>query len=341
MRLLITGCGAHSKSLVRSLKNNYEERDVFVIGINNNEKNILRTEVDEYCICPGIYADNYISWLTEYCIAMDVDIILPYITAELPILSYYKNTVEKCGVKVSVSNPQSLNVANDKIAMAKRYGKLMPKQTVVEKPEEVYEFAKSVGYFKGDHDVCAKINSSCGGTGFVILDERKWLDITSFNKRGVPRYMSIDQLCEIAAKVDTKIILQEYVPGTDYSVCVLAKDGEVQTMCGIAGYSMEYGAVMTGEIIKNEKAYQLSEEIVKDLYLDGNVCFDFIVKDDGTPVLLECNPRINASIPFIAEAGIDLVYLRCKQLLGEDIPKDIDYNYGLKMVKYYESHFYK
>ena len=48
-----------------------------------------------------------------------------------------------------------------------------------------------------------------------------------------------------------------------------------------------------------------------------------------------------ATIPFIAKAGADLVYLRCKQLLGEPIDTNVSFDYGLKMVKYYDAHYYR
>ena len=129
--------------------------------------------------------------------------------------------------------------------------------------------------------------------------------------------------------------------GTDYRVCVLADHGKVKTLCGFVGYSMEYGAVTQGEIVRNDEAYAMARNLTEKLELDGNACFDFIIQPDGSPVLLECNPRISASIPFIAKAGADLVYLRCKQLLGEPFDTSISYDYGLKMVKYYDSHYYR
>lgn len=60
--------------------------------------------------------------------------------------------------------------------------------------------------------------------------------------------------------------------------------------------------------------------------------------------LLECNPRINASIGFCWKAGVNLVYLRCKQLMGELEEKDFlagsNIKEGLRMQKYYESEYF-
>ena len=152
--------------------------------------------------------------------------------------------------------------------------------------------------------------------------------------------------------------------GIDSSVCVLADHGNVLTMAGYAGFDMEFGAVVNGQIITNEKAFEIARTIVKELEVDGNACFDFILKGvtgetlknmtvesgmramQNAPVkLLECNPRINASIGFCWHAGANLVYLRCKQLLGglttEDIlTSNLGLREGMRMQKYYESEYY-
>lgn len=340
MKVVITGCGRHSKSLVQSLKNNVDGREVEVIGINNSPANILRSDVDEAIIAPSITEPGYIDWLLDLCTSKKVDVVLPYITAELPILAANREKLESTGTKVSVASERTLMVANDKVEMARMFPKVMPLQTVVRSSAEIRSFAKSIGYYTGT-PLCCKLADKCGGTGFAILDEKKYLDIGSFNKVGVNRYISIDQLCEISDKVDAGIILQEYVAGTDYSVCVLANGGKVELICGFVGYAMEYGAITQGEILKNELAYDVCRSITEVLELDGNACFDFIIRPDDFPVLLECNPRISATIPFIAQAGADLVYLRCKQLLGEPIDTNISFEYGLKMVKYYDAHYYR
>ena len=278
IKILITGCGRHSKTLIESLKNNVDHREVSVIGINNNPVNILRTGVDKYRIAPGIHEEGYVDWLLNLCTTEGVDVILPYITAELPILAKNREKLESKGTKVSVASEKTLWTANDKLRMADRFSEYMPRSLAVSSSEEIRWFARNAGYYTGT-PCCCKLADSCGGTGFAILDEKRYLDIASFNRIGVSRYLSIEQLCEITDKVDVRIILQEYVPGTDYSVCVLADHGEVKLMCGFAGYSMEYGAVTSGEIIRYDKAYEIVERVVQEIGLDGNACFDFIIRD--------------------------------------------------------------
>ena len=70
------------------------------------------------------------------------------------------------------------------------------------------------------------------------------------------------------------------------------------------------------------------------LEIDGQADFDFRYDKDGNPILMEVNPRIAATMKIFKEGGMNLVYLRIKQLLGEELPK-IDVKYGVKLVRRY------
>ena len=74
--------------------------------------------------------------------------------------------------------------------------------------------------------------------------------------------------------------------------------------------------------------------MVRLLELDGQADFDFRYDKDGNPILMEVNPRIAATMKIFKEGGMNLVYLRIKQLLGEELPK-IDVKYGVKLVRRY------
>ena len=63
---------------------------------------------------------------------------------------------------------------------------------------------------------------------------------------------------------------------------------------------------------------------------------------EGEVVLLEVNPRVNASLPFVWKAGVNMLYLRCKNLLGDysDIGQFQKIEFGLKMKKFYDSRYF-
>ena len=229
-------------------------------------------------------------------------------------------------------------MANNKIAMYERFAKYMPLQRVILGADGVDEFAREIGY--PDTRFCCKLPESCGGNGFSVVDEKLGLDIRLRNKCGVAGFVTLDMLKELADNYAGDIILSEYIAGHDYSVCTLSASGKVLHRCGFVGLEMDYGSVMLGEIQKNATAYEIAETVCSELGIDGNACFDFMLGKDGRVKLLEVNPRLSASLPFVAAAGLNLPYLRCKQLLGYDITGyDINVRYGLKMRKYYECEY--
>ena len=180
-----------------------------------------------------------------------------------------------------------------------------------------------------------------GGKGFAVIDDENSINTSLFHAYGKKHYISHEQLYEIVEKSPNGIILQEYHKGADYMVSVLAENGRVLYLCGYWGDVVEFGAVVKGRIADLPKAYEIAEMVVQRLGIDGNVGFDFIVKDDGTVLLLDVNLRINATLQFPAKAGCNLSYLRCKRLLGDTSMYKLNINRNLKMVKYFDSKYYE
>jgi len=339
MRVLITGCSRHSKDLIDVLRSNYDNEPVYVVGINCNPDVLLRKGVDACYVVPRSDSDEYIGVLLAICKKENIDVILPYITFELEIMARNKYFFENEGIKVSVSSLESLKLVNDKVQLAKMYPYLMPKQTVAKKIEDVMEFANSIGYPR--KKFCCKLPNRCGGVGFAVIDEEKGRDITLFNKFGVNRYITLAMLNELLMSYNDSIILQEYEEGHDYSMCILADKGKVLYGTGFEATVMSYGSAMNAKVTFNQKAYDIAKMITADSGLDGNACFDFILKEDGEPILLEVNPRLSATLPFLAKAGLNLPYLRCKQILGHDVSdQKFDINYELRMQKNYETEIF-
>lgn len=338
--VLLTCCANHVKERIDSLKNNEDKVSVGVYAVNCNPDNLPACDmVDGSFVVPPITAPEYIDTILNVCQRNSIDIIIPTATVELGLMARHKGFFEKHGIKVSVASPEAIAVANNKIELQKRYASLMPMQTIAEDEADVYEFERQIPL---GSRMCCKLSDHAGGNGFAIVDDEKAKDITLFNKFGENRYISMDDLYYIANRGTEKVILQEYVDGVDYSVSLLAANGDVTHIVGYVGHQMSYGAIVSGEIRFNEKAYAIATQITKELGIDGNACFDFRIKENGEVVLLEVNPRVNASLPFVWRAGVNMLYLRCKNLLGDytDVSRFHKIFFGLKMKKFYDSRYF-
>ncbi len=338
--VLITGNSMHLFDLIRALRNNYDGEEIHVVDINCNENELLRDEVDARYVVPRITEPDYLPTVLRICEKENVNVIFPRITSELPIMAENKSYFEDRGIKVSVSSLEAIRMVNDKVALAKLFPEYMPKQTIVRNASDCVAFAISVGY--PNKLICCKLPNKCGSIGFSVVDEARGRDMTLFNKFGVNRFITLGMLTELVNSTDKTVILQEYEEGTDCNVCGLADNGILLHALGYEGLAMAYCSAMIARIIKNESAIAITRKVVEATGIDGNFCCDFILKDDGSVVLLEVNPRLTGTLPFIAEAGINLPYMRVMQLLGKGVSGDenIHINYDLRMNKRYESEYF-
>ena len=337
INVLITCSNIHVKNMIDCLKNNYEGTQVNVYCVNSVEWDLPKEgECDGAFVVPKVSDESYFPTLLDLCKKLDIDVVFPVTSIDLDAMAEHKEEFEKQGIHISVTSPESMKIANDKIALHKMFGEYMPKQILAKGVDDVIDFADNI---KGS--ICCKVANMCGGRGFAVIDDEKSVDINLFHRFGKKHYISMLQLYDVVRKKDHDVIVQEYKDGLDYSVSVLADNGRVTHICGYVGYVLEFGSMMYAEIKPNEQAYEIARTICEKLGIDGNACFDFILGEDGKVTLLEINPRVNASLNFVSNAGCNMFYLRCKQLLGYDYENDQqEINVGFKMKKYFETRYF-
>lgn len=332
--VLLTGCSVFTHEIVECLRNNSEGVCVKVVGVNCEESQLPKACLDFAYVVPKVSEPSYVDEILKICLLLDVKVVFPYLTCELEILAAQKRKFDSNGVHLSISPLEALRVANNKVSLYERFSRFMPKQTTLTSYTDIYDFIDQ----GGSKTLCCKLEDKSGGQGFAIIDDEKANNVSLLGRTGGKIYITTMQLENMVLQVEKQIILQEYCDGYDYSVCLLLDHGKVLNEIGYIGYYINSGAVMQGEIMKHEEAYRIAECVCSELKLDGNVCVDFIINGDRA-ILLEINPRVNASIAFCAKAGVNLIFQRCKQLLGGNVQKS-EPNYGLKMMKYYAADYY-
>ena len=131
-----------------------------------------------------------------------------------------------------------------------------------------------------------------------------------------------------------EMIAMEFLPGVEYTVDLLADQGNTLYIAGRRNTTSSMSIAQSSVVEKKSDAYQLCKDIVRELNLDGNIGFDFMLDENDTPWLTDLNPRVTATIVLYAGAGLNLPYLRVKQLLGEELPQ-IEIKYGTKLLRKY------
>lgn len=341
LRVLLTAAGSPSApGLIKCLKNN-GERNVYVVGTDMKADATINQMCDVVRLVPAATEDNYIDELLRVCKEDRVDVLIPGISQELPELQKRRNEFEAIGTKVSVSDGDGLLVANNKIALyeyMKAHGFKIPEFRIANSIDEFKHACESIGY--PEKAICVKIKDGSGSRGIRLIDSAKSrFDIFTSEKPN-SLFTTYEDMLSILreAKAFPELMIMDYLPGMEYSVDLLADKGKTLYIVGRESNIINASIPQEATLAYNKEAYELSEKIVEGLKLDGNVDLDFKFDEDGHPQLMEINPRLAATLSVIAAGGCNLLYLRVKQLLGEELPK-VTVNYGVKLKRRYGEYF--
>ena len=341
--VLITGCGAPGAyGIIKCLRNN-GERDIRIIGVDMNPNAGAKDMVDVFYTVPAAKDNDFINKILQICIKEKVEIILPIVTRELMKFALNKKLFEMNGIKVSVMNPETLGLVNNKanlLSEMKRLGLLTPEFEVVNTLDELIRACKKLGY--PNKAICVKAAEGNGSRGVRILNPFISRYELFFNEKPNSMYMSYEELINTLKekKEIPQMIIMEYLSGTEYSLDVLADNGSIVSSVCRKGIKVVTSNMMSLVIDENKSVISICNEVVNRFQLEGNLGFDIIFdRDQVIPYIIEINPRLTAGIVAGAAAGVNLPYLGIKKLLGEKLPESKSI-IGTKMVRRYEEVFY-
>ena len=122
-------------------------------------------------------------------------------------------------------------------------------------------------------------------------------------------------------------IVQEYLPGAAYGCSVLAKDGAVyRSLCHrrVREYPVSGGPSSCCESVSRSDLLAFSEALVQETGFTGPAMFEFKCAADGSPRLLEVNPRVWGTFPLTRAAKTGFAYswfcLAANLPLPEEVP---------------------
>jgi carbamoyl-phosphate synthase large subunit len=335
--VLITASGVQFMlGLVSCFRKN-GERNIRIVGVDINEDPSIKLMVDQFYLVPRVSDDNYVDSLIEICKKEKVDVLIPFMSAELPYLLSRKSEFKNIGTKVSISESDSLLIANNKLKLYQFMADNnlpVPKFYQITHASELEEVCCLLGY--PQKPVCVKVTESSGSRGVRIIDAGKSRYDLFINDKPSSFYISLKEMTEILSEKNQlpEMIVMEYLPGIEYTVDLLADKGKVLYIVGKRNNVSLMSIAQESTLTEEPSAYKLCTEIVRLMNLDGNIGFDFLYDAKGIPILMDINPRITATISLCAAGGLNLPYLRIKQLLGEELP-EVEINYGITMKRRY------
>ncbi len=337
LRVLLSACNSPSiPGIVKCLKEN-GERDIQVIGIDMNGDPSTKYIVDRFYKVPAVTDLSYCDVVLDICNRENIDIFFPGISAEVGVITKRQCEFEKIGTILSVSDNVSVDISNNKLKtyeLLKKNGITVPNYFPVNSDVDFIEGCKALGY--PQRPVCLKIVNGSGSRGVRVIDAKKSLyDLYAYEKAN-SLYTSYDYMLSTIRNANQlePMMLLEFLQGPEYTVDLLAQKGTVLYEVGRENVVSLLSIAQESVLKYDPVAYKTSEDIVRLLNMDGNIGFDFMRRANGLPILMDINPRITATISISAAGGINLIYLRIKQLLGEYLPERKP-EYGTRIKRRY------
>lgn len=338
LTVLSTACGAFfMPGFFKCLKQNHE-RNINIIGADlSDDVSQMLLFVDKFYQVPRYTDSTYVDVLLDICRKEHVDVFFPHISMELPYILERIDDFHKFGVKVAISDSKTLATANSKFKLyefMKAKGLTVPGYFLVESSSMLRERIGEFGFPK--KPVVVKMTENSGSRGVRIVRADLSKGELFMNDKPSSMNVTLDEMCDIINDCHPvpEMMAMEYLPGVEYTVDLLANHGKTLYIAGRRNTTSSLSIAQTSVIEKKDSAYQQCEDIVRELNLDGNIGFDFMLDENDVPWLTDLNPRVTATIILYAGAGMNFPYLRVKQLLGEDLPQ-IDLKYGTKLVRKY------
>lgn len=297
----------------------------------------------DFSIIPRGNDPQFLPFIIDICRKKNIHIIMPLVTLELLPLALGRNELEFAGAKVLVSPAESIEIAIDK---GRTYQFLewraipVPGFRIISKPEELEPACIDLGY--PAKPVVIKPCVSNGSRGFrVIREDVDRLDLFLNQKPGNAP-LSLAALKEILERGPLpELLVSEYLPGEEFSVDCLCKNGEALLIVPRRRSKMINGISVKGEFINNPQIINYCHSIIRELKLHGNIGLQVKANSAGEYYLLEINPRVQGSISAALGASVNLPVLAVKSELGLPISEtECRINWGIKFGRYWEEVFY-
>jgi carbamoyl-phosphate synthase large subunit len=271
---------------------------------------------DRTYLMPRSDTTSFVSRLIEICTREEVQLVLPLIDPDIPILAREAVALRSAGAIAGSVDSRAAGITRDKWTTASFLRSLNMPVPATWLPTQGAEAESQVGF-----PLIVKPRSGSAAKDVVKVGTRTELDFF--------------------LQVVSDPIVQEYLPGPEITTDVVVdhRGNVLATVCR-QRIAVRAGEVAKGKTIHNERIANAAAEIARGLGATGPITVQCIFKE-GEPYFTEINARLGGGVPLAVAAGVDVPGLILRALRGETvrpIPWD-GYRDELYMTRFDESFF--
>ena len=311
IRVLVTGAGGPAGvAVIRSLMAR-DDVEVFAADMDGWASGLYLVADDRRRIVPPGRSDGFVDALIAMSREDGIDVLFSTVDVELPGLAARRDELEAVGTKLAAPTLDTLVTCLDKFALVQRVaGKArIPETRLLNQDGVAADWT---------FPVIVKPRSGAGSRGVRLIPDRAALE---------------------ALGTDESIIIQENLPGEEFSVDVLAGlDGEVIAAVPRSRERVDSGVSIAGRTVRRHELCDTAAAVARAIGLTGVANVQLRYSSEGVPALLEVKPWFPGAMPLTIASGVDMPSLLLDLMLGRPVPSAVDFE-ELANVRFLEDVF--
>lgn len=323
VNVLVTGVGAPGTiGTLYSLKQ--PKRKIRTIGVDMRKDVLGKYLCDKFYQVPEPVDAEFMRKMLRIFRKEKIAVVLPQVNEELFLLAIFRDRCARLeSTRIAISHYRSIALANNKhdlMEVSKEIGVPTPRYYSAETFTQLQKYIYKLGY--PEKKVVIKPPISRGMVGLRIIDssiDRKKSFYGEKPEKSVI-YIKKEELNFLGEKFP-RLLVMEYLSGKEYSVDVLATKNDVVAIVPRTRDLIRTGITFIGTVEKNEEIISYSRKLSEKIGLEYAHGYQFKLDDQGTPKIIECNPRIQGTMVLSTFAGANIIYGALKMALDEKLPK--------------------
>jgi carbamoyl-phosphate synthase large subunit len=310
VRVLVTGAGGPAAvSVLKSLR---ADPSVTLIAADMDPwaAGLYLVPAAERVLIPAGLAPGFADALLARCVAMRADIVIPTVDSELRPLAAARARYAAAGAELLLAPDRALELTLDKLALARSCA------DVVRVPRtETLAVADSASWM---YPVIVKPRTGSGSRDISLVSSAAELD---------------------AMGKSEDLIVQEYLPGQEYSIDVIA-DGSGHVIAAVPRVreKVDSGVSVAGRTIRDHELVAFGTAVARRTGLTYIANVQCRRDREDRPALLEVNPRAPGALPLTVASGVDMPRIALDALRGRKVPAHVEFR-EIAMVRFLEERF--
>ncbi|QIK63125.1 ATP-grasp domain-containing protein [Leucobacter viscericola] len=295
-RVLVTGAGGPAGvAVIRSLLKR-SDLTVFAADMDGWASGLYLVPAEQRRLVPPGRDDDFVPALSRLVAEDQLDLVIS--TVDVELLAVVDRRDELAPAILAAPSAETLQVSLDKLALAERCAATgRAPRTVLAGPD-----ALAVDW---EFPAFAKPRQGAGSRGIRMVQDRAALE---------------------ALPLDEGLIVQDLLPGEEYSVDVIADaSGSVVAAVPRTRARVDSGVAIAGRTLHDPELQETAAAVAEAIGLVGVANVQLRRDRAGRPMLLEVNPRFPGALPLTIAAGVDIPSLVVDLFLGKAIPANVPF----------------